>query len=397
MTKKIFGVILPLFIISAIVLAACNFPGAGGNDTAQVQTLAAATVQAQVYQFLTQTAQSAPRVIIITATPQPTATATPVPTATATNQPTATSTVTPIPPTATAIPIPCNQAAFITDVTVPDGSSFVAGSAFVKTWRIRNTGSCAWDGGYSLMFFSGTAMGAPASVPLPNIIYPGQTVDISVPMQAPAGSGSFTGNWMLRASNGAQFGVGYNGGVPVNVVITVMTIPTPKDPNTVYDFVNNYCAAEWRTNAAYITCPSQGINYTNGSITRTYAPVLENGVVDDEGAIITVPAVGGDGMIQGQFPNVAIHSGDHFRATVLCSYQKTSCNVTYEVLARVQGSSTTTSLGMWNKTYNGSTMDINIDLSAMDGENIIFFLKVYSNGNSTDDMAQWMAARITHS
>jgi hypothetical protein len=52
---------------------------------------------------------------------------------------------------------------------------------------------------------------------------------------------------------------------------------------------------------------------------------------------------------------------------------------------------------MWNKTYNGSTMDINIDLSAMDGENIIFFLKVYSNGNSTDDMAQWMAARITHS
>jgi hypothetical protein len=398
MAKKILGLILPFFVIFSVILAACNFPGAngGGNNASQVQTLAAATIQGQVNQYLTQTAQAAPHVIIITATPQPTAIATAVPpTATATSIP-PTATATAIPPTATAIPIPCNQAAFITDVTIPDGSSFVAGSSFVKTWRVRNTGSCAWDGGYSFIFLNGSSMSAPASVALPALVYPGQTVDISVPMIAPSNSGTFTGYWLLRASNGAQFGVGYNGGAPLSVVVVVTSVPAPKDPNVIYDFVKNYCSAEWRTNGAFITCPSPAINYSNGSITRSYAPVLENGSTDDEGAIITVPATGGDGMIQGQYPNVTIHSGDYFRSTVMCSYKKTACDVTFEVLAQEKGSSTITSLGKWNKTYNGSTMFINIDLSAMDGKKMIFYLKVYSNGNSTDDMAQWMAARITH-
>jgi hypothetical protein len=294
------------------------------------------------------------------------------------------------------IPIPCNQAAFITDVTVPDGSSFVASSSFVKTWRVRNTGSCVWGGGYSLVFLSGNSMSASSSVALPAQVYPGQTVDISVPMVAPSNNGTFTGYWLLRAANGAQFGVGYNGGAPLSVVLAVTSLPAPKDPNTTYDFVKNYCSAEWRTNASFITCPSSAINYTNGSITRSYAPVLESGALDDEGAIITVPAIGGDGMIQGQYPNVTVHAGDYFRATVFCSYQKTKCDVTYEVLAQEKGSSTITSLGEWNKTYNGSTMGINIDLSAMDGKQMIFYLKVHSNGSPTDDMAQWMAARITH-
>jgi hypothetical protein len=58
-----------------------------------------------------------------------------------------------VPPTNTPIPIPCNQASFVTDVTIPDGSSFVAGASFVKTWRVRNSGACAWGSGYSIIFF----------------------------------------------------------------------------------------------------------------------------------------------------------------------------------------------------------------------------------------------------
>jgi hypothetical protein len=32
----------------------------------------------------------------------------------------------------------------------------------------------------------------------------------------------------------------------------------------------------------------------------------------------------------------------------------------------------------------------------MDGKEMIFYLKVYSLGDPTNDMAQWMAIRITH-
>lgn len=394
MTKRNFVIVVPLLIISALILAACNLPfkGESTQDFNQVQTLAAATVQAQVGQFLTQTAE-APHAIVITATPQ-SATQTQAATAlpTATGYPTAT----PIPPTATAIPIPCNQAGWVTDVTIPDGSTFVVSSSFVKTWRVRNTGSCTWGSGYTIVFINGDSMGAAASVMLPTSVQPGQTVDISVPMVAPANTGSFTGNWMLRSPNGTTFGVGVGNGVPVTVKITVNSVPKDKDPNTVYDFVGNYCAAQWRTNGGIINCPSSSVNYQNGSITRSYAPVLENGVLDDEGTIISVPATGGDGMIQGQFPAIDIHSGDHLVATLLCSYQKPQCSVTFEVLAMQNGTSTITSLGTWDKTYDNSTVPIDIDLSSMDGKKTIFFLKVSSKGNSTDDMAQWMAARVTH-
>ena len=392
MNKQKFAILLSLLTICAILLAACNLPYVGGNtnSAAEVQTLAAATIQTQVGQLLTQTA-NAPIVIVVTATPLPaTATATALPPTATSIPPTA------VPPTATPVPIPCNAASFVTDVTIPDGSSMIAGASFVKTWRVRNVGSCTWGSGYKLVFLNGNSMGSAGSAALPSSVYPGQTVDISVPMVVPSNTGTFTGNWMLRAANGAQFGVGYGGSAPLSVTVNVTNVPAPHDPNTTYDFVKNYCAAQWRTNGSYLNCPSSAINYTTGSITRTYAPLLENGAIDDEGAIISVPAIGGDGMIQGQFPKIAIHSGDHFAATVLCSYQKTKCNVTFEVLAQVKGSSTITSLGKWNKTDNNSTVGINIDLSSMDGENIVFYLKVYSNGDSTDDMAQWMAARITH-
>lgn len=388
------SIILSFLTISAVLLAACNLPGTGGpvDSGAQIQTLAAATIQAQVDQFSTQTAE-APHVIIITATNQPTATALPPP---STPVPPTAVPPTAVPPTNTPIPIPCNQASFVTDVTIPDGSSFVAGASFVKTWRVRNSGACTWGSGYSIIFSSGNSMGASASVVLPKSVRPGETVDISVSMIAPSNSGNFTGNWMLRSPNGTLFGVGSNGGVPVDVVIAVTTIPAPKDPNTIYDFVKNYCSAQWRTNAAFINCPSSAVNYTTGSVTRSYAPILENGLTDDEGAIITVPAIGGDGMIQGQFPAFTVHSGDHFAATVFCSYQKPNCSVTFEVLAQQQGGSTITTLGTYNKVDDNSTVGIDLDLSTMDGQSVIFYLKVLSNGNSSDDYAQWMAARITH-
>jgi len=398
MKKNFFAKLFPVLVIAALVLTACNLPlgGTGSNSDAQVQTLAAATIQAQVNDYLTQTSIAAPHYVVVTSTPSPTTPATNTPEATAI-PPTPTATLLPyIAPTATRIPIPCNQAAYVTDVTVPDGTTFVASASFVKTWRVLNNGTCTWGSGYALVFYSGNSMSAANSVNLPRTVYPGQTVDISVSMTAPDNTGNFTGNWMLRTPNGTLFGVGSYGGVPLTVVIKVTNVPAPHDPNTTYDFVKNYCSAQWRTNGSFLSCPSSAINYTTGSITRTYAPILENGVADDEGAIISVPAKGGDGMIQGQFPHILIHSGDHFAATVLCSYQKPKCNVTFEVLAQVQGSSTITSLGSWNKTYNNSTQPINIDLSSMDGEDIIFYLKVLSNGDPTDDMAQWMAARITH-
>lgn len=386
-----FRLLLPLLLISGLILTACNLPiGKTNTENPNLsQTQAAATIDARVGQYLTQTAQ-APLVNVITATPQGSSGAIII---TATPE-----SATAVPPAAaaTAVPIPCNQAGWVTDVTIPDGTTVIAGSSFVKTWRVKNTGSCTWGSGYAIVFSSGNAMGAAASTVIPSSVQPGQTVDISVAMIAPGDKGSYEGSWMMRAPNGSTFGVGLNGGAPVTVKIVVNEIPKPKDANTIYDFVSNYCSAEWRTNAGVISCPSASENYASGSIMRTFAPLLENGLADDEGALITIPAQGGDGMIQGQFPAILIHSGDHLKTTLLCSYKKTKCSVTFEVLAMEKGTSTITSLGTWAKIDDNTTLPVDLDLSAMDGKNMIFYLKVSSGGDPTDDFAQWMAARVTH-
>lgn len=247
-----------------------------------------------------------------------------------------------------------------------------------------------------MYFSSGNAMSAPASVNLPGSVKPGQTIDVSVSMVAPANTGSFSGNWMLKAGNGEVFGVGSAGNVPMTVSINVKSLPTPKDKEIVYDFVGNYCQAQWRTNAGTIGCPSAGLSTSNGSITRTYAPVLSNGVVDDEGAIITVPAKGGDGMIRGQYPKMLIHSGDYFAAMLFCPKGAANCNVTYKLSYQESGSTALNELGSWPYKLSDGYIKVDVDLSALDGKEVIFYLTVVSGGDSTDDYANWMAVRITH-
>ncbi len=394
-----------LVTVAVMFLSACNLANIGGAPISAdtLNTMTAGTVSAQLTQISVQTLiAQATQIAMATATPSftstPTITATPLitftPTVTSTSTATATATVT---ATSTVPPVPCNQASFITDVTIPDGTSLVAGQGFVKTWRVKNNGSCNWTTGYSIYFVNGNALGGPASAAFPATVKPGQSMDISVPMVAPGNTGDFSGNWMLKAPNGSVFGVGAGGGVPLTVKIKVTGVPGPLDKATVYDFVGKYCDAQWRTNAGFIGCPTSGFDFKNGTVSRSYAPVHENGAVDDEGSLITIPSIGGDGFVQGQFPKILLHSGDHFKATVTCTANMPKCSISYEVLYKiVGGSETLTSLGTWEEVYDGGYQWVDIDLSALDGKEVIFYLRVSSKGDSTDDYAQWMAARITH-
>jgi uncharacterized protein YkwD len=113
-------------------------------------------------------------------------------------------------PTAAATPqTDCiNKAAFYDDVTIPDGTALDANQSFTKTWRVRNEGSCSWDSGYALVYASGDLMKAAISNPIPPVA-PGEIVDISVQLTAPAQAGAYTGYWQFQAASGETFGVGH--------------------------------------------------------------------------------------------------------------------------------------------------------------------------------------------
>jgi hypothetical protein len=125
---------------------------------------------------------------LATATPNPFAVPTPLPTYAYTP-----------PPLFTPGPYPCyDSAAFVADVTVPDGSQFNPGVAFDKTWRLRNTGTCTWDTRYQLVFVGGAQLNAPSAVAVPYVVSPSATVDITVPMVAPNVAGTYRGHWQMR-------------------------------------------------------------------------------------------------------------------------------------------------------------------------------------------------------
>ncbi|MBU0703158.1 MAG: hypothetical protein KKC18_04760, partial [Chloroflexi bacterium] len=117
------------------------------------------------------------------------------------------------PPAATDTPVPdisgpggCTlNSSWVADVTVPDNTEFPPGTAFTKTWRVRNSGTCAWETGTKLVFISGDPLGGPAAVDV-SPVAPGSSSDVSVGLAAPAEPGAYSGNWQLQAPDGTRFG-----------------------------------------------------------------------------------------------------------------------------------------------------------------------------------------------
>lgn len=98
-----------------------------------------------------------------------------------------------------------DQAAFVADVTVPDGTVIQPGESFVKTWRLRNSGTTTWTTAYTLRFVSDNRMNGPASVSLPRKVAPGEIVEVSVTLTAPPEAGRQRSTWKLHNAAGKPF------------------------------------------------------------------------------------------------------------------------------------------------------------------------------------------------
>jgi uncharacterized protein YkwD len=127
-----------------------------------------------------------------------------------------------------ASPTECSDAAaFVEDVTVPDYSHFQVRETFTKTWRIKNTGNCTWTSGYTAVYSSGDALGAPKSIPLSDTA-PNATVDISADMAAPNGNGKFKIFYQIHNATGQAIPV--DAGDTIWAIITVGTVNVGPSP-----------------------------------------------------------------------------------------------------------------------------------------------------------------------
>ena len=193
MCKKQTIVSILVILAAALALSACGSKPTA--DTNQKMTEIAATVQSQ----LTQSAALVPTATL-TFTPSPTATPSP---STPTRMATQPSIKTTTPPSNTQ-----DNAQFISDVTIPDGTIMKPGESFVKTWRLLNTGKTTWTKDFSILYLEGNLKGKDdrMNFKLTAEVRPGDYADVSVPFTAPMTKGNFSSYWKMYNASGYVFG-----------------------------------------------------------------------------------------------------------------------------------------------------------------------------------------------
>lgn len=173
--------LLSAWIILSLVIVACgiSFSGNGLSDEEKLQTAVAQTIAAN--QQLPPQQPDQQTLPTITVAPANTAET---------------------PPTKT--PEPCNKAQFISE-TIPDGTEIDVGDNYVKSWRLKNIGTCTWNTNYQLVFAEGDKMSGPSTVNFTQQVSPGEQIDLSVNLTAPNSAGTYTGFWKVRDNEGAYF------------------------------------------------------------------------------------------------------------------------------------------------------------------------------------------------
>lgn len=285
----------------------------------------------------------------------------------------------------------CDAAQFITDVTVPDGTTFNFGATFNKTWRLKNVGTCTWTTAYSMVFVSGDLLGAPTSVPMPQTVAPGQTVDITVPMVAANTPGTFTGFWEFKNASGQLFGIGsgFTHTWWVKIVVTA-----PQQLINAFDFADNFCNGRWFYDGGPIGCPANQNKLNFGYVIRLDNPIMETGQPAGAPGLLTVPQDKFNGAIHGAFIVPTISRGDHFQATIGCQFNAVNCSVTFELDYLSQGQLVT--IWKFREKYDGQVFQADVDLTRFASmRNIQLVLTVTAvGGNAASDAAVWVDPRI---
>jgi hypothetical protein len=209
-------------LLVTTLLAACGpstTPAGPTSDVAAIRTSAASTV---VSQFTLTAAVFTPVIPAApTNTPAPAETSEPEATATVTTAPVAQ--VTNAEGTVVAL---CDKYSWdpeTVDVNLPDNTPVSPGQDFVKTWKIKNIGTCTWGEGYKLVFSYSSSPNDDAlngvAQPLTAAIAPQQEVEVSVQFTAPDLPGTYFSVWTMQNNKGIPFLGNDNKALYVQVVV----------------------------------------------------------------------------------------------------------------------------------------------------------------------------------
>jgi polar amino acid transport system substrate-binding protein len=149
----------------------------------------------------------------------------------------------PVPTTAPSQPTPppagcIDNMSYVADLNYDDQNMTAPpvlqpGQSFVKSWRIRNSGTCTWDSKYYLAYASGNSplaqMGGQPTY-INGTVPPGAVYDISVNLTAPTQPGVYQGFWQMNNAAGTAFGTKIYVGIQVPAPVPTAAPTQPPSP-----------------------------------------------------------------------------------------------------------------------------------------------------------------------
>jgi hypothetical protein len=144
----------------------------------------------------------------------------------------------------------CDNSAYLSDVTIPDGTLLTPGKSFTKTWSLQNIGTCDWTTSYSIAHYSGSSMSGSAAA-LSDSVSPGGSISASVDMVAPSTAGTYTGYWRLQNASGTSFGEA----VYVQIIVSSSTATVTYTP-TATDEADSYTSTPTAIAPTSTTAPT---------------------------------------------------------------------------------------------------------------------------------------------
>ncbi len=380
--------IITAFLLPYLLLASCS-PVETTPDSMEVQNRINSAVAQTLSALTTQVAN-----VQQTEEAQPTETAKPTETQESQLE------LTPLPATAIVSAVKptsagscTDYASFVADITIPDGTMVPPGTKFVKTWAVKNSGTCTWTSDYSLVWIGAALMEASNRVPLTTQnILPGQTAYVSVELTAPEDIGKHVfSQWKLMNSRGQVFGVMDNKGKEQSIWAEIFVGES-------YDFVANMCSATWKTPAGVLPCPGTKDD-PRGFVLLNTAPAIEGGVKENDPAIVMVAPDEKDSYIVGQFPQVVVPEGSHLVLKYGCLEGYTKCNVRFRITYSIEGGA---EQELVNRIHGfGEWEDVTINLTqnnrfAMMNKPVSFLFYFYPMEDSADNYAFLFSPLMTN-
>jgi hypothetical protein len=105
----------------------------------------------------------------------------------------------------TATDVGCYNSALVSE-TIPSGSRLHPGERFVKTWEIKNTGTCDWGRDFFFDYAGGYDFQGADRVRIAKKVTSGSTVEVSMSIDAPNDLDSYSSSWRMTNDSGVGFG-----------------------------------------------------------------------------------------------------------------------------------------------------------------------------------------------